>query len=106
MDKNPLTSGKDVEENKQVAALSYIWILCLVPLLTKRDSKYAQFHAKQGLVLFIAEIIGSLVFWIPIIGWLLWVAAIILAIMGIIKALAGEWWEMPFLAQYAKKLNI
>src|SRR3989339_630004 len=43
---------QDVEENKTVAALSYAWILCLVPLLGKRNSKFAQFHAKQGLVLF------------------------------------------------------
>jgi hypothetical protein len=37
---------KDVADNKLVAALSYIWILFLIPLLAKRDSKFCQFHAK------------------------------------------------------------
>jgi hypothetical protein len=37
---------KDVEENAVMAALSYIWILCFVPLFLKKKSKFAQFHAK------------------------------------------------------------
>ena len=49
-------SDPDVEANKTVAALSYISILFLVPLLGKRDSKFAQFHAKQGLILFTTRI--------------------------------------------------
>ena len=30
---------KDVEENAVMAALSYIWILCFVPLFLKKKSK-------------------------------------------------------------------
>ena len=60
------TADKDVESNKVIAAVGYVWILCLVPLFLKRHSKFAQFHAKQGLVLFIVEVIGWLIFWIPI----------------------------------------
>lgn len=56
------SADKDIEANKTLAALSYAWILCLVPLLGRRDSKFAQFHAKQGLVLFIIEIIAGLIF--------------------------------------------
>jgi len=96
----------DIAKNRYLAALSYIWILCLVPLFLKRDSKFAQFHAKQGLVLFIANVAGSLVFWIPVVGWLLGLGILILAVLGIVKALSGQWWEMPYLGKYAKKLNI
>ena len=35
-EKNSPTKDKDVEENKTIAALSYVWILCLVPLLGKK----------------------------------------------------------------------
>jgi len=108
------SSLEDINETKVLAAIGYVSILCLVPLLLARDSKYAQFHAKQGLVLFIAELIAMFVSviigWIPIIGWLavfvMYVGLLILAIVGILKALGGEEWEMPFLGKYAKSLKI
>ncbi len=104
----------DVEENKVIAAIGYISVLCLVPLFMAKESPYAQFHAKQGVVLFIAEVImfflnGILAF-IPVIGWLVAVVLnlglLALAVMGIYQALQGVKWEMPVLGPYAKKLKI
>ena len=77
-----------------------------MPLFLKRNSKFAQFHAKQGLVLFIIEIIGWLIFWIPLIGWMLFVLIILFAVMGIMNALQGKYWEMPVLGKYARKINL
>jgi uncharacterized membrane protein len=98
--------NKDVEENKVMAALSYAWILCLVPLLGKKDSKYAQFHAKQGLVLFIIELAASLFLWFPFFGQLLMLALVVVSVIGIIKALNGEWWKIPYIYDWSKKINI
>ena len=97
---------KDVEDNKVIAAIGYVWILCLVPLFLKRHSKFAQFHAKQGLVLFIVEIFGWLILWIPLVGWLLGALILIFAILGIMNSLQGNYWEMPILGKYAKKINL
>ena len=97
---------KDINSNKVIAALSYVWILCLIPLFLKRKSKFAQFHAKQGLVLFILELILSLIFWIPIIGWALFIIVIILSLLGIKNALDGKYWEMPVIGKYSKKFNL
>lgn len=97
---------KDVDENKVVAALSYVWILVLIPLFLKKKSPFAQFHAKQGLLLFIIEIIGWLVFWIPVLGQVLLIAVVILAVMGIKSALDGKYWTMPVIGKYASKLNL
>lgn len=94
---------KDVADNKYVAALAYVWILFLVPLLTKKESPFAQFHAKQGLVLAVASIIFSI---IPIIGWLANIVLFIIAIMAIVKTLSGEAWEIPLVKDAVKKLNI
>lgn len=96
----------DVEINKGIAALSYVWILCLVPLLGKRDSKFAQFHAKQGLVLFIAELVLSLVMWFPFFGQLIGLVLIIISVFGVWKTLQGEWWEAPFLFEWSKKIKL
>lgn len=96
----------DVEANKVFAALSYVWILFLVPLLGKRDSKFAQFHAKQGMVLFIIELLAGLIMWFPVLGQLLMLSLAVIAIMGIIKTLNGEWWEIPYIYKWSKKINL
>lgn len=37
-----------VKEGKVFAILAYIGILCLIPLLVKKENKFAFFHAKTG----------------------------------------------------------
>lgn len=98
--------SKDVEENKLIAALSYIWILFLVPLLTKKDSKFCREHAKQGLILFIVWIVASLVIWIPIIGQILGLAILIVDIVAFVKCLMGEFWEIPVIGPLRNKFNL
>jgi len=93
---------KDIEENKQVAAMSYLWILFLIPMLTKQKSKFAQFHAKQGLVLFLASLLTV----IPFFGWILSLVLIVVSIMGLMKAYNGEWWKMPFVYDLSKKIKL
>jgi len=97
---------RDIEDNKVLAAIGYIWILCLVPLFLKRHSKFCQFHAKQGLILFIVEIFGWLIFWLPLIGWIIGILILIFAALGIMNALQGKYWEMPILGKYAQKINL
>ncbi|OGF30748.1 hypothetical protein A3H09_03330 [Candidatus Falkowbacteria bacterium RIFCSPLOWO2_12_FULL_45_13] len=102
-EKKPQTGADpDILNNKIVAALSYVWILFLLPLLLKRDSKFCQFHAKQGLILFVL----SFITWFPVIGWLIGLAIIVVSVVGIIKALAGEWWKTPYLYDLSKKINL
>jgi len=92
----------DVQANKHLAAAAYLWVLCLIPLLTKKDSRYAQFHAKQGLVLFIL----SLIAWFPFFGWIIGVALIIVSVLAIIKTLDGEAWQIPYIYGLSKKIKI
>lgn len=96
---------KDVEENKAIACLSYVGILFLIPLLAKKESKFAQAHAKQGIALFILAVVVSVVSWIPLIGWLLALAVLILAIFCIVKTLQGDFFKIPVLYDLSKKFN-
>lgn len=100
---------KDVEENKIFAALSYIWILFIIPLITKRESKFAVEHAKQGLVLFIIELIITVLWWIPILGYILgYILSAIVAVVSIIAfiyALQGRFWKIPFVYEFAKSFK-
>ena len=51
---------QDANSNKVMAVLSYISWLVLVPLIGSK-SPFARFHANQGLVLAIAEIVWNVV---------------------------------------------
>jgi len=91
----------DVENNKIVAALAYI--IFFIPLLVSRDSKFATYHANQGLLIFIASIIINIVgAIIPILGWLIIIpfgnlAIIALVIIGIVNALKGLRKPLPLI---------
>ena len=97
----PVGSDKDIQENKLMALLSYLGILFLIPLLAKKDSPYCQFHAKQGLVLFIA----SFIMWIPFIGWILGVVVFILWLIGVINVLSGKMKPLPIIGGFAEKFK-
>lgn len=94
-----------MEGNKLLAAISYIGILFLVPLLAAKDDAFARYHANQGLVLFIANIAaaiaGFVLGFIPVIGiivaWIIRIALFVLMILGIINALKGEMKPLPLI---------
>lgn len=101
---------REIEEGKIFAVLGYIFILCLVPLLLKKDNKFALFHGKQGLILFIFEIAALIISAIPLLGWIIGVLALIifpiLSLIGIVRALMGEYWKMPIFGDLAEKITI
>ena len=53
MEKPDKLSDKQIMEGKIFAILSYLSILCIIPLVFKRDNHFVLSHGKQGLVLFI-----------------------------------------------------
>lgn len=101
-DTTALYDSADIEKNKLMAALAYV--LFLIPLLAAKDSPFAKYHTNQGLILFIAGIICSMLLIIPIIGWILApiisIAITVLAVMGIINALGGKTKDLPIIGKY------
>lgn len=55
-DKTADFESTDIVNNKVYAILAYIGVLVLVPLIAAPKSKFARFHASQGLLLFIGEV--------------------------------------------------
>lgn len=94
----------DVEKNKVMGIIAYI--LFFIPLLAAKESKFAMYHANQGLTLFLASVIINVVgAIIPIIGWLIIIpfgnlAILILAILGIIKAAGGKTEPLPLIGKF------
>jgi len=105
-EKNVLGKMSNKVKNKNgLAALSYLWILCIIPLLASKD-EFVKFHARQGVILFLIELVLSLIAWIPLVGWLASLMVVIVCVIGIIKALNGEKWEIPYIYDWSKKIKI
>ncbi|MFA5996088.1 MAG: hypothetical protein WCW27_04460 [Patescibacteria group bacterium] len=94
--------AKDIADNKTMAMLSYIGILVLIPLLTKKDSKFAQAHAKQGLVMAVA----MMLYIIPVAGWIIGTIALVLDVIALVSALQGKFWKIPGAYDLSQKLKI
>lgn len=94
--------------DKVFGILSYIGILWIVGLAAGK-TPFAKFHANQGLVLFLAEIVigiaGGILSVIPFIGFIGFIGAIVsglgslaslvLMILGIVNVAQGEMKPLP-----------
>jgi uncharacterized membrane protein len=98
----------DIKENKVMGILSYISFLVVIPLFGAKKSKYARFHANNGLILAIMELAICITFgllgMIPYAGFILWIIGWIcclfplaLAVFGIIFAAQGKAKDLPIL---------
>lgn len=93
------------KDYRVTAALAYVFLLFFIPM-TKKDSEFCQFHAKQGIVMFVVWIVVSFLAWIPFVGWAAWLSMLVINIMAIVKTLNGEKWEIPYLGKYAKQIKL
>ncbi len=109
-DKEMLDVDKEIEEGRLFAILAYISFLCFVPLFLKKDNRFAFFHAKQGLVIFIGEILAAVLSAVPFFGAIVQFLAILVfslaSVIGIIQVLMGQYWKMPYVYPVAEKINI
>jgi fumarate reductase subunit D len=101
---------KDIKVHKFWAAIGYVGILCFIPYLFRRHSAFVRSHSKQAVVLFIFEFLGLLLNAIPIVGtWLSGfslIFALIVSSIAAYRALSGDFWEIPFVFNYSKKLYL
>lgn len=97
----------DIEGGKLYAALSYLGVLVLIPLLTQRNDSFVRFHAQQGLVILVGFILAvAAAQWIPVIGTLLFLLLLIVDVIGLLQALMGRWWKIPIVGDIANKFKV
>ena len=101
VDNTALFSAQDISENKVICILCYFGLLLLIPLLVKKDSAFARFHSNQGLVLFLFDIIVSILAVVPVVGWIISVvgsiAGLVFWIMGLVNVLNGRAKTLPLI---------
>ena len=105
----------DIVNNKAMGILAYLGPLVFIPMFAAKGSKFARFHANQGLTLFIACVAWSIVYsilnWILLaISWRLYFISVIigllslvflaLAVLGIVNAAKGRAKELPVIGKF------
>lgn len=93
------SENTDAKNNKKVAVFSYLWILCLIPLVGNKKSKFTQDHARQGFIIFLLSFATI----VPFFGQILMIALIITSIIGVLKVWGEESWEIPLISDWSKK---
>ena len=101
----------DIYGNRLLALVSYLWIGCLVPKFLLKGSRYAAFHADQGLTLAafgtVITLVLKLLGKIPVIGIIfrllrviVIIACLLLSLVGILNCLNGKAKELPFIGVF------
>lgn len=113
-----------INEGKPLAAVGYVVVCCLplflVPMLAAKENPYAQYHARQGAILYIIGFAGAIAAFVfsLILGFVGhglgcvgsivqfgWGAAMfVMMILGIVNALQGQAKELPVIGPFAAKL--
>lgn len=118
MNTNPETSvthGSPDDQSRLLSAIGYLPPLFFVPLYLGKKDEYSVWHGKQGLVVTVLSVAGSILSpivaaLIPVIGALVAmiysVFVFVLVVGGAWHAYKGDKWELPLVGQYAKDLKL
>lgn len=93
----------DINGNKIMAAISYLGILVIIPIIAAKDSKFVRFHANQGLILLLCEVVCTVLGKIPVIkifASILDICLLALAIYGIYNVIKGKAKRLPFIGKF------
>ena len=113
MDRTQEFKEEDIQSNKGICCFAYLGFLFVIPLFAASDSAFARFHANQGLVLLIDQMILMVFILIshllapvvpsvfPIVRTLLLVVLYVFSIFsifyGMVNTLRGKAKELPLI---------
>lgn len=100
-----------------MVVLSYLWILFLIPLLTKKEDSEVQWHAKNGAAIFGTEIVLWILFFVlgrfmpgfvgcglATIECAIWLGFLVLRVVCIVKGVGGQRFRIPIITDFAEKM--
>ena len=100
------------DSDRWIAAASYFYFVsAIILLLRKNKSEFVNFHARQGLVIFIL----ALIFWLlpsifgflpNILGILVNATLLALIILAAVRAYRSDRWKIPYIADIANSIDL
>jgi len=100
------TASKSSDSDDVLAVVAYLTIIgWLIAFLLNREKNNAlvRYHEKQALMVNLVWLVVSFIVWFPIIGQLLWLAVLVLAIIGLINALNKKQVPVPIIGKLAEE---
>jgi len=101
-------SNIQITKDNIYSVLAYIWVLCLIPVLMKKDDPSVRFHSRQGLMLFIIEVALGIIGIVPFLGVLIsqigGLVCLVVSVMAIVNVLKGKEWKIPYVGDWAEKM--
>ncbi len=104
-------TGMGLEQNV-AGLLCYLlgWVSGLVFFLMEKENKFVRFHAMQSIIVFGGlTVIGIVLSFIPILGWIvstiLSLLALVLWILLMIRAYQNVWYKLPWIGGLAEKYS-
>ena len=114
---------EDIKKNKLMAVLSYFGVLVFIPIISAPKSKYARFHANQGICLLILDAICYVInvllnnikitqrttwggiykvtpWYINVFILALGIFVAVLSIIGIVNAATGKVKKLPLIGNF------
>ena len=101
-----MSSEKEILDGKIFAILSYLSILCIIPLALKKENHFVLSHGKQGLIIFVGEV-AVFICHIVLGQWFLNLGAFIFGVIsfwGIVEILRGRYVKLPVISDIADKI--
>lgn len=104
-----MENSNTVEEGKTMAIVSYIFFIgLLIAFIINNDKKnsFTTYHIRQSLGIYllwfacrIAFSLLSIVIYIPILSWLIYISMIVLVVLGLVAAVQGEEKPVPLVGE-------
>ena len=115
-------NGEATIRDRWLGAICYLSVFVAVPLLMRQRSEFVAAHCRQGFTLLFAEVVLGLLVWVlesafqfvPMLGVLVslvlnlayWLLFIGISVLGFVKALSGEKFEVPGLEDLAARVPV
>ena len=120
---NDITHDPDpTVRDRWLGAICYLSLLVVIPILMRERSEFLARHCRQGFALLFAEVVVGLLVWVlesafhlvPVLGVLVslvlhlsyWLLFIGLSVLGFVKALSGEDFDVPGLEDLASRVPV
>jgi uncharacterized membrane protein len=110
----------EIARGRLLASVAYLPGLCFIGLLGAPENRYVGFHARQGFLLLLVEVVIAIALaiydgsigMIPVVGFLvgallkfiLWMSILALTVYGVVKGASGEMARIPVLGEAIEKV--
>ena len=97
-------SSTGLDENVAGFLCYLLWFITgIVFLIVENKSEFVKFHARQSTITFLGIFVILIIFWwIPFIGFFIWIFSLILWFVLMIKTLQGKRYSLPIVGKMAE----